>query len=152
MSPPPLLGIRILGVFPHPDDEAYSLAGTLGWWVQEGAELHLLYATLGERGVDRSGKVSSGEALGQARRGELEAASARLQAAGLHLLGFRDGHLAAQVPELETALSKAILRLKPQVVVSLGPDGAYGHMDHLALFEALEGALDHLEASSPRSM
>jgi hypothetical protein len=56
---------RVLGCFPHPDDEIFA-AGLLAWCADRGAEVHLLTATRGEAGTDRRGLLPSGQS---SRRG-----------------------------------------------------------------------------------
>lgn len=122
---------RVLGCFPHPDDEMFA-SGLLAWCADHGAEVHLLCATRGERGVDRHGRIPPGRALAAHRSGELAAACAALGIAPPAFAELPDGGVADADHAAAVALVREHLdRLEPALVVSLGPDGAYGHRDHL---------------------
>ncbi|TNF27292.1 MAG: PIG-L family deacetylase, partial [Deltaproteobacteria bacterium] len=54
---------RVLGVFAHPDDEAWSAGALLTRCAQQGAEVHLVCATRGEGGSDRTGRATPGPTL-----------------------------------------------------------------------------------------
>lgn len=132
---PPL---TLLGIFPHPDDEAYTCGGTLAKAAAAGATVHVVCATRGEAGERRDPALLASEPIGELRVRELQAACAALGVQPPRFLGFRDGAL----PELDLAeaaggIVRIIRELKPDVVVSLGPDGVYGHADHIALHKMM---------------
>ena len=132
---------RVLGCFPHPDDEIFA-AGLLAWCADHGAEVHLLCATRGERGVDRRGLLPSGAELAVWRSGELAAACAALGIAPPAFAELADGGVGNADRAAAVALvGDHLARLRPAVVVSLGPDGAYGHRDHLAWTTIVETAV-----------
>ena len=123
---------RVLGCFPHPDDEIFA-AGLLAWCADAGADVHLLTATRGEAGVDRRGLLPSGPELAAWRSGELAGSCAALGIAPPAFAELPDGGVGDADQAAAVALVAAhIARLRPALVVSLGPDGAYGHRDHLA--------------------
>lgn len=136
-----LHGYRVLGIFAHPDDEAYSAAGTLALVASCGAQVDLAWATVGEAGTHRENPSLRGQALGEHRREECGASAAAMGACATHFLNFPDGGLAGVNPLLLTEkLSELIAYAKPQVLITLGEDGAYGHKDHIALTHALTAA------------
>ncbi|HZU77724.1 MAG TPA: PIG-L deacetylase family protein [Dehalococcoidia bacterium] len=126
-------GLRVLGIFPHPDDESYSCGGTLSRLAADGAAVHVLCATSGEGGQYlREGAPPAD--IGTVRRGELACACQALGIEPPRFLGLPDG----RVGEVDfVAAAGAIVRelrlLRPHLVLSLGSDGVYGHPDHLAL-------------------
>jgi LmbE family N-acetylglucosaminyl deacetylase len=135
--------LRLLAVFPHPDDETLGLGGTFAKYSAEGVETYLVCATRGERGWFESEGPDPGlEAVGRMREVELRCAAEQL---GLHevtFLDFIDGDLDQAKPqEIITELVAHIRRIKPQVVVTFSPDGAYGHPDHIALSQFTNAAL-----------
>src|SRR5436305_13450344 len=74
------------------------------------------------------------EALGKRREAELYAAAEVLGLRGIDFLDYIDGDL-DQAPAQE-AIAKIVghlRRVKPQVVLTFGPDGCYGHPDHIAI-------------------
>ena len=132
----------LVAVIPHPDDEAYSMAGTLHVAAAAGATVTVVCATRGELGEDFSPVATT--QLGARRSAEL-AASCAAMGVQARWLDLPDGGLASLPPgRLEAALREALAALAPQAVLSLGPDGAYGHQDHLALTSALTSALPRL--------
>ncbi|MBX3025305.1 PIG-L family deacetylase [bacterium] len=142
---------RVLGCFPHPDDEMFA-AGLLAWCADRGAEVRLLCATRGERGVDRRRHIPQGSALAAHRSGELANACAALGVAAPAFAELPDGGVADADRAAAVALVRRHLeRLRPTLVVSLGPDGAYGHRDHLAWTAIVAAAVRALPAAqTPR--
>lgn len=123
---------RVLGCFPHPDDEIFA-AGLLAWCVDQGAAVELLCATRGEKGFDRRGLLPHGAELAAWRSGELAASCAALGVAGPHFAELPDGGVGdADRPAAVALVAAHLARLRPQVVVTLDADGAYGHRDHVA--------------------
>jgi N-acetylglucosamine-6-phosphate deacetylase len=64
---------RALAVYAHPDDPEVSCGGTLAHWARAGAEVHLLVATLGEKGT--SDPAVAPEDLAAVRAAEVAAAA-----------------------------------------------------------------------------
>ncbi len=131
----------LLGIFPHPDDEAYTVAGTMAKAAADGVEVFLLCATSGEAGHDLTGCATTPGALAKVRRRELVAACAALGTHPPEFLGYRDGTLATlDLPEAVGRIVRVIRAVRPRVVVTLGPDGVYGHPDHIALHKLVTPA------------
>ncbi len=123
-----------MGVFAHPDDEVFCVGGTLAKYVQAGAEAMILCATRGEAGQIRDASVASRATLGIAREAELREACARLGVQRVQLLDHVDGTLAdLDRASLVAEVSAALADFDPDVVVTFGPDGAYGHPDHVTI-------------------
>jgi LmbE family N-acetylglucosaminyl deacetylase len=133
--------LRLLVVTAHPDDESLGFGGLLARYAAEGVETHLATATLGERG--RIGTERPGpEVVAPVRAAELRRAAEILGVSGLDLLGFHDGELERVDPAVAVARLAAIVRrVRPQVVVTFGADGAYGHPDHIAVSQWTGAAL-----------
>jgi LmbE family N-acetylglucosaminyl deacetylase len=72
--------------------------------------------------------------IGVVREQELRRACACYGVEQLHLLGYIDGQTTV-APQAEAVYKvvKLLRQVKPQVVLSFGPDGGYGHFDHLAV-------------------
>jgi LmbE family N-acetylglucosaminyl deacetylase len=126
----------LLAVFSHPDDETI-VAPLLAKYAQEGHSVHLLILTAGEKGVREHAKIPGGEALRSVRTQELTCSAAALGIAGHTLLGFPDQGFSAgnKHPIWKEAVSEvraAIGRLRPDVIVTWGPEGGTGHIDHRA--------------------
>jgi LmbE family N-acetylglucosaminyl deacetylase len=126
---------RMLAIVAHPDDEALGMGGTLAKYASEGVATHVLTATRGERGRFGDALVRPpAEVVGQTREQELRAAARCLGVADVQLLDYMDGDLDRADPhEAEAAIAAHIRRVRPQVVLTFGPEGAYGHPDHIAI-------------------
>jgi LmbE family N-acetylglucosaminyl deacetylase len=126
---------RLLCVLAHPDDESLGTGGTLAKYAQEGAETYLITATRGERGrylpdVERP----TNDVVGATRDAELRAAGDVLGLREVIQLGYPDGGLdAVPAADAQDEIASHVCRLQPDVVVTFGPDGAYGHPDHIAI-------------------
>jgi LmbE family N-acetylglucosaminyl deacetylase len=135
--------LKLLAVFPHPDDETLGLGSTLARYSAEGVETYLVCATRGERGWFESEGPDPGlEAVARIREAELQCAAEHLKIREVRFLDYIDGDVDQADPEeIIGKLVTHIRRIKPQVVVTFGPDGAYGHPDHIALSQFTNGAL-----------
>ena len=132
---------RIMGVFAHPDDEVFCAGGTIASYTITGDETMIVSATRGEAGQIRDTTVATRASLGRAREAELRASCRCLGVEHVRLLDHRDGTLqrldrAAFVAEIGVLLDE----FEPDVVVTFGPDGLYGHPDHVAVGEAVTQA------------
>jgi len=135
--------LKLLAVFPHPDDETLGLGSTLARYAAEGIEAYLLCATRGERGwFDSEGPNPGFAGVARIREAELRCAAENL---GLHEVSFFDyidGDVDQAKPEeIIGRIVSHIRRIGPHVVVTFPPDGAYGHPDHIALSQFTNGAL-----------
>ena len=132
--------LRLLAVLAHPDDESLGVGGILATYSAGGIETHVLTATRGQAGRFRGAKEGEGPehpgraALAAIREKEVRAAAAVLGVRGLTLLDFEDGRLdEAEPADAVRRVAAEIRRVRPHVVVTFGPDGGYGHPDHIAI-------------------
>ena len=148
-------GLRLLGIFAHPDDETLGTGGTFARYAAEGVETAVLTATRGEYGwFDDPSKYPGPDALGQIREGELQEATAKLGIGDVRLLDYIDGELDQADPVVIIAqMAQVIRELRPQVVVTFAHDGIYGHPDHIAACQfataAVQAAADPACATQP---
>ena len=133
--------LRLLCVTAHPDDESLGFGGTLARAAAEGVETFLIAATLGERG--RIGTERPGaEVVAPVRERELRAACAVLGVRELFRLGYLDGELdRVDAAEASGRIAALVRRIRPQVVVTFGAEGGYGHPDHIAISQLTGAAL-----------
>ena len=122
-------------VLAHPDDESLGTGGVLAKYSREGVETYVVTATRGERGrFDDKGTKPGLEIVGRTREAELRAAARQLGVREVMLLDYLDAELDAADPtEAAEKIAAHIRRVKPQVVVTFDPYGAYGHPDHIAI-------------------
>jgi LmbE family N-acetylglucosaminyl deacetylase len=135
--------LKLLAIFPHPDDETLAMGSTLARYAAEGVETCLICATRGERGWYESQGPNPGlQGVGQIREAELRCAAEHLGLQEVHFLDYIDGDLDQASPqEIITRIAVHIRRIRPQVVVTFPPDGVYGHPDHIAISQFTAAAL-----------
>jgi LmbE family N-acetylglucosaminyl deacetylase len=133
--------LRLLGVYAHPDDETFCAGGTLAKYVAAGAEVMVVSMTQGEAGQIRDARAATRRTLGQVRAEELRQACQALGVQHVRCLNYGDGKLQAQEPLCLTREVTALLRsFRPDVVLTFGADGMYGHPDHIAVGVATDAA------------
>jgi LmbE family N-acetylglucosaminyl deacetylase len=127
--------LKLLAIFAHPDDETLGTGSTLAKYAAEGVEVHLICATRGERGWNGEEKDNPGLAeLGSIREKELISAAKILNIKKIYFLDYIDGELDQANPQQAIDRLATIIRdIRPQVALSFGPEGAYGHPDHIAI-------------------
>jgi LmbE family N-acetylglucosaminyl deacetylase len=121
----------ILGVWAHPDDEGYLSAGIMAHAVRTGRRVTCVTATRGEAADPERWPP---EDLAKIREAEMREAMAILGVTDHRWLDYRDGRCAAVDPE-EGALriARIIEEVRPDTVLTFGPDGQTGHPDHIAV-------------------
>ena len=120
----------VLGVWAHPDDEVYLSGGLMAAAVDAGSRVVCVTATRGERGTadPRSWPPAR---LALLREAELAASLAVLGVTDHRRLGYPDGECAA-VPAGDAIgrLAEVMAEVRPDTVLTFGPDGMTGHPDH----------------------
>lgn len=120
----------LLGVWAHPDDEAFLSAGLMAKAVEAGRRVVVVTATRGEHGTADAATWPP-DRLGRLRSRELMASLAALGVTEHRWLGYVDG-TCAEVPIGEGAdlVADIIDEVQPETIVTFGPDGMTGHPDH----------------------
>ncbi|HTU60574.1 MAG TPA: PIG-L deacetylase family protein [Polyangiales bacterium] len=138
----------VLSVWAHPDDEAICAAGTLALCAQRGEHVRVICATRGEWGPISSPALASRETLGTVRERELRDACSALSIHEPLFLDLPDGGVTDS--SLHDALYTLVVRIRterPRVLLGFGPEGLYGHRDHIAMWQlavdARRAAADH---------
>jgi LmbE family N-acetylglucosaminyl deacetylase len=134
--------LRLLAIFAHPDDESLGAGSTLAKYAAEGVETYLICATKGERGWTGTEKDNPGlPELGNMREKELMCAAEALGIKQVYFLDYVDGDLDQAPPQEAIDRIAALIReIQPQVAFSFGPDGIYGHPDHIAISQLSHAA------------
>lgn len=129
---PAALG-TILGIWAHPDDEAYLSAGIMAGAVDAGNRVVCVTATRGEAGSLDPVKWPP-DTLASVREAELNACLAVLGVTEHAWLDYPDGGC-ADVPAEEAIrrLAEIIADVQPDTVLTFGPDGMTWHADHIAV-------------------
>jgi LmbE family N-acetylglucosaminyl deacetylase len=134
---------RLLGLFAHPDDETFCAGGTFAKYAAQGAEIMVVSATRGQAGQIRDATIATRRTIGLVREDELRRACAELGVRHAQCLDFLDGAVAdADFDALVAVLTDIIRQFRPATVFTFGPDGGYGHPDHVAISRAATEAFD----------
>jgi LmbE family N-acetylglucosaminyl deacetylase len=132
----PATAVTVAVLCPHPDDEAIFCGGTIRALAELGHRVVIVAATSGD-----SADGAPSATLRETRRRELEDAAGILGADAVHHLGYVDSGIGpaagsesfVHVPEEDAAGALAAI-LRSEGVVALvadGPEGIYGHPDHV---------------------
>ena len=132
----------VLGVWAHPDDEAYLSAGLMALARDNGQRVVCVTATRGELGTPDPGGLATGPAgrrahpRARAQPGDPRRHRARM--AAVPGRGVRRGAPSEAVERLCAVLD----RVRPDTVVTFGPDGLTGHDDHRTVSAWTAAAFD----------
>ena len=124
---------RVLAVYAHPDDPDVSCGGTLARWARQGAEVHAVICTRGDKGTTDP-DVAPAELAGR-RAEEARQAAAVVGLAGQHALGHDDGELVDDVA-LRRELVALVRDIRPETVLCPDPTAVFfgqeyfNHRDH----------------------
>jgi N-acetylglucosamine malate deacetylase 2 len=137
--------MNILCLSAHPDDETVFAGGTLALLARRGADVRVVCCTRGEGGEAGEPPLCARAELGAVRAGELRCAVRALGCAGADFLPFRDPDVgpdnslyafAAGPEEVAAALAGILAARKPDVLITHGSNGEYGHPGHLLAHRA----------------
>ena len=134
---------RVLVFMPHPDDEAVFVSGLLKKLTRAKIAVKVVIMTRGEASTLRHG-LKEGEDLAEARDKEMEKSLRILGVKEYSLLDIGDGKLKNKIREMVKEIGKQINEFKPTALVTLEPDGIYGHPDHIALSLAVTRSIKKL--------
>ena len=132
----------ILGIWAHPDDEAYLSGGLMALARDTGSQVVCVTATRGELGTPDPAAWPP-HRLAAERTGELARCLEILGVTEHHWLGYRDGEC-AQVSASDAVgrLCAVIEQVRPDTVLTFGPDGITGHPDHQVVSAWATAAFD----------
>jgi LmbE family N-acetylglucosaminyl deacetylase len=144
------VGLRLLCITAHPDDECFAFGGALALAAQRGIETSILCLTDGSAGSYR-GSASSAEELGRLRRAEFAASCDILGVHHHEILDYHDGQLEfASFSNLAGDLVRRIRVLRPHVIITFGGDGGLNtHADHTVVSSVATAAF-HWSGSPKR--
>jgi LmbE family N-acetylglucosaminyl deacetylase len=145
--------MKILYVFPHPDDESYGPARVMSKQRRQGHEVYLLTLTRGGATRQRHKFGYSVKEMGEVRYKEMLDVAKTLDLTGMTVLDLPDSGLKEMDPrEIETAVAAHIESVQPDVVVTYAVHGISGFFDHLVChavvkraYVALRDRVDYLK-------
>ena len=126
----------LLAIFPHPDDES-AVAEVLMNHVKLGYKVKLIIATDGKEGT-RVTKIPAGDSLGALRKEETRCACKIMGIADPVFLGIERldtkigvGKYFKEHKRLLDTLKVLIPAIKPDIIITFGPDGDTHHSEHI---------------------
>jgi LmbE family N-acetylglucosaminyl deacetylase len=124
--------MKILYIFPHPDDESFGPARAMSKQRRQGHEVYLLTLTRGGATKQRYQYGYSIEEMGEIRYKEMLDVANTLDLSSMTVLDLPDSGLKEMDPrEIEKMIIDEIERIQPQVVVTYAVHGISGFHDHL---------------------
>jgi N-acetylglucosamine malate deacetylase 2 len=131
--------MRVMYIFPHPDDESFGPAGAIHQQIEEGNEVMLLTLTKGGATKVRHQLGLTIQEMGLVREKEMHKVQKSLGIAQMQILDYPDGGLSKINPlQLEKEVKKWLLYFKPHVVITYPVHGGSGHHDHIALHHVIK--------------
>ena len=140
----------ILSISAHPDDESLFGGGTLAMFTEQGHCVYILETTRGEGGEVGEPPLTTQAELGAYREQEVRQAAGFLGAQDIFFLPFIDPFMEIDgiarpidipLEAFAEAIRHYINRLRPDLVITHGSNGEYGHPQHIYTHQATRLAL-----------
>lgn len=148
--------MKILYVFPHPDDESFGPAPAISSQVRNGHNVYLLTLTKGEATKQRHRLNVSKEEMGEIRFKEMQCVEKVLNLSGMTVLDLPDNGLKEMNPiDIERVIIDHIHEIKPDILVTYAVHGVSGFEDHLvthAVVKRLYCALKEEDIEYPKRL
>ena len=141
----------ILLVSAHPDDETLFSGGTLAMYAQKGHDIFILETTRGEGGEVGEPPLTTRENLAAFREQEVRQAAGILGARDIFFLPYIDPFMEvngiarridAPLADFAAAIATYVQKIDPQLVLTHGSNGEYGHPQHIYTHRATRMALN----------
>lgn len=153
---------HLLAVFAHPDDETFSCGGIFATLADASIPVTLVCATRGEVGGISDPALATRETLAEVREAELRTAMRHVGVEDVRFLGYRDSGMVgtpenddprafinAPEPDVAAQIAALLREIEPTIVITFGPDGIYGHPDHLMAHRTTTAAVELLDDDGP---
>lgn len=138
--------MKVLYIFPHPDDESFGPALAMSKQSREGHEVYLLTLTKGEATRQRHKFGYTKDEMGDVRYKEMLNVQKVLGIKGMTVLNLPDSGLKEMDPrEIERVISDEIIKIKPDVIVTYPVHGISGFHDHLVTHAVVKRVYEELK-------
>ncbi|MDX1591073.1 MAG: PIG-L family deacetylase [Balneolaceae bacterium] len=139
--------MKILYIFPHPDDESFGPAPAMHAQLRQGHEVHLLTLTKGEATRQRFRLGVNKKEMGEIRFREMQCVEKTLGLSSMTVLNLPDSELKNINPiEIEEVVEAEIHRLEPDIIVTYAVHGISGFHDHLVTHAVVKRVFCSLRA------
>ncbi|ANU22355.1 bacillithiol biosynthesis deacetylase BshB2 [Planococcus donghaensis] len=137
---------HVLVIFPHPDDEAFGVSGTITTYIQQGTPVTYACLTLGEMGRNLGNPpFATRESLPAVRKKELLASAEAMGLTDLRMMGLRDKTIEFEDDEkMVRMMTDLIEELNPSKIITFYPGFAV-HPDHEATARAVVRAVRRMK-------
>jgi LmbE family N-acetylglucosaminyl deacetylase len=138
----------ILGIWAHPDDEAWSSAGLMRMAALNGQKLGVITATKGDAGETADYRIWPKDNLAEIRTKEMADCLCEIGDVEHYWLDYDDGKLAEANEQIAVEqISELIKMFKPTTVVTFEPNGITGHNDHRTISKWTSLAVQQVDSS-----
>jgi LmbE family N-acetylglucosaminyl deacetylase len=142
--------VKILYIYPHPDDESFGPASVMAKQRRQGHEVSLLTLTKGGATKQRFKYQYSIQQMGEVRYNEMKAVERVLDLSGMTVLDLPDSGLKEMDPrDIENVIIEEIQRIQPAVVATYAVHGISGFHDHLVSHAVVKRAFVNLKDKVP---
>ena len=140
----------ILAISAHPDDESLFAGGTLAMFAEQGHTVYILETTRGEGGEVGEPPLTTEENLGAFREQEVRNAARELGIRDIFFLPYIDPHMEINgiarpidipLEEFTQSIGEYVAKIRPDLVITHGSNGEYGHPQHIYTYRATRMAL-----------
>ncbi len=142
----------ILVISAHPDDETLFGGGTLAMYAQKGHDIFILETTRGEGGEVGEPPLTTRANLAAYREQEVREAARILGARNIFFLPYVDPYMeingiarSIDVPleDFAAAIEQYVRKIDPELIITHGSNGEYGHPQHIYTHQATRLALNN---------
>lgn len=142
--------MKVLYVFPHPDDESFGPARAMSKQRREGHEVYLLTLTRGGATRQRHRLGYTVAQMGEVRYKEMREVEKVLDLSGMSVLDLPDSGLKEIDPrDIETVVAAEIRGIEPHVLVTYAVHGVSGFHDHLVTHAVVKRVFLELKDEVP---
>lgn len=144
---------KILAISAHPDDDIIFSGGSLAMYAEQGHSVYILYTTRGQGGEVGDPPLATRENLGAVREQEAREAARALGAKEVDFLPYIDPYMEidgtplpidVSFDEFTESIRSHMGIVKPDLVLTHGSNGEYGHPQHIYTHHATHKALDYI--------
>lgn len=142
--------MRVLYIYPHPDDESFGPAQVMNKQRRDGHDVYLLTLTKGGATRQRFKYDYSIEEMGEVRHREMLDVEKVLDLSGMTVLDLPDSGLKEMDPrDIEAAVRQGIEAAEPNVVVTYPVHGISGFHDHLVAHATVKRVYLEMKPTAP---
>lgn len=132
--------IKVLVIFPHPDDETMATGGLISkMTTHPNCMVKVVSLTCGEKGNEKVNTTV--RALAEIRKNEFVQAMKVLRVNDYEICEFNDGKLNTQQKALTIKLEQLFKSYGPDLVITYEKNGLYGHPDHMILSQMVSNLI-----------